>query len=75
MTLTTPVSPDLADSACSVADCLESAQVMASATVRINPGPDMPPDFGTVTFGLPVCPNHAHMLHRGCTLSHVHSGI
>jgi len=75
MTLTIPVSPDLADSACSVADCLESAQVMASATVRIDSGPDIPPDSGAVTFGLPVCPNHARLLHRGCTLSHFHSGL
>jgi hypothetical protein len=38
VTLTTPVSPDLAGSACSVAECLEGAQMTGSATVNLDPG-------------------------------------
>jgi hypothetical protein len=75
VTLTTPVSPDLAGSACSVAECLESAQVMGSATVRLDPGMEAPADFRTVTFGLPLCADHAHLLRLGCTLSVFRSGL
>ena len=75
MTLTTPVSPDLAGSACSIAECLEGAQVMGSATVRLDPGREAPADFQIVTFGLPLCPDHAHLLRLGCTLNDFRSGL
>jgi len=54
MTLTVPTSVELADSPCSVAECLETAQLMGSATVRVNPGVGAPPDFETLTVGLPL---------------------
>ena len=69
MTLTVPTSVELADSPCSVAECLETAQLMGSATVRVNPGVGAPPDFETLTVGLPLCVDHAHLLRLGCTLS------
>jgi hypothetical protein len=75
MTMTAIVSPELADSPCSVADCLEAAQVMGSATVAVDPGAGAPPDFGTVTFGLPMCSNHAHLLRLGCRLTGFTSGL
>jgi hypothetical protein len=75
VTLTTQVSPDLAGCACSVAECLESAHVMASATVSLEPSMEAPADFRTVTFGLPLCPDHAHLLRQGCTLSDFLSGL
>ena len=53
MTVTVPTSVELADSPCSVAECLETAQLMGSATVRVNPGVGAPPDFETLTVGLP----------------------
>ena len=34
-----------------------------------------PPDFRTVTFGLPLCADHAHLLRLGCTLTDFHSGL
>jgi len=75
MTLTVPTSVELADSPCSVAECLETAQLMGSATVRVNPGVGAPPDFETLTVGLPLCVEHAHLLRLGCTLSTFHSGL
>lgn len=75
MTLTAAPSSELADSPCSVADCLEVAHTMGSATVRVDPGATVPPDFATVTFGLPLCVDHAHLLHGGCALTHFNSGV
>jgi hypothetical protein len=75
MTLTAALSSELADTPCSVADCLEVAQTMGSAGVRIDPGIDAPPDFATLTLGLPLCINHAHLLRLGCTLAHFSSGL
>ena len=76
MTMTAQVSPgELADAPCSVADCLETASTMGAATVRIDPNVGAPPDFEIVTFGLPLCVNHAHLLRRGCDLIAFHSGI
>ena len=62
MTLTAALSSELADSPCSVADCLEFAQAMGSATVRVVAEVAVPPDFATVTFGLPLCIDHAHLV-------------
>ena len=75
MTVTARVSPELADTPCSVADCLESAQVMGRATVRVDPQVAAPPDFEIITFGLPLCTDHAHLLHLGCSLAHLDSGL
>jgi len=75
MTVTSPVSPDLVDTPCTVAECLERAHVMGRATVRVNPDSAAPPDFAIVTLGLPLCSNHAHLLHRGCVLSTFDSGL
>ena len=76
MTMTAQVSPgELADAPCSVAECLEPASTMGAATVSVDPHGDAPPDFGIVTFGLPLCINHAHLLRRGCDLLDFHSGI
>ena len=75
MTVTAPVSPDLSDTPCSVADCLESASTMGRATVRIDPKTAAPPDFEIITFGLPMCSHHAHLLRLGCTLDHFSSGL
>ncbi len=75
MTITAPLSPELCDSPCSVADCLEAAALMGAATVSINPALGAPPDFETVTFGLPLCTNHAHLLRLGCTLTRFSSGL
>ena len=47
---------------------------MGSATVRLDPGMEAPADFGTVTFGLPLCADHAHLLRQGCTLRDFRSG-
>jgi len=75
MTVTAPVSPELADSPCSIAECLESAHLMGSATVVIDPRVGAPPDFETVTLGLPLCTDHAHLLRLGCTLTNFTSGL
>jgi hypothetical protein len=75
VTVTARVSPDLADTPCSVADCLEPAALMGRATVHIDPETAAPPDFGAVTFGLPMCTDHAHLLRLGCTLDHFSSGL
>ncbi len=69
MTVTAPLNPELSDSPCSVAECLETAQLMGSATVRINPCLGAPPDFETLTVGLPLCTNHAQLLRLRCTLT------
>lgn len=70
-----PLSAELADSPCSVADCLETAQTMGSVSVLISPDVGAPPDFETVTFGLPLCIDHAHLLRLGCTLTRFSSGL
>jgi len=76
MTMTAPlISPELADAPCSVGECLETASTLGSATVRIDPTTGAPPDFETITFGLPLCANHAHLLHRGCRLVQFISGL
>jgi hypothetical protein len=75
MTMTVPLNPELADSRCSVGECLETAYLMGSATVRINPGIGAPPDFETLTLGLPLCTNHAHLLRLGCSLTQFNSGL
>ena len=48
---------------------------MARAVVKIDPTTWAPPDFEVITFGLPLCVNHAHLLRRGCSLTHFDSGI
>jgi hypothetical protein len=75
MTMTARLHPELCDSPCSVAECLEAAHVMASATVSVNPAVGAPPDFEVVTFGLPLCTNHAHLLRCGCILTRFNSGL
>jgi hypothetical protein len=75
MTVTVPLSAELCDTPCSVADCLETAHVMGSATVTISPGAGIPPDFQTVTLGLPLCTNHAHLLGPGCALTKFSAGL
>ena len=75
MTITVPLSIELADSPCSVADCLETAHTMGSASVRISPDIGAPADFESVTFGLPLCTDHAHLLRLGCTLTSFRSGL
>jgi len=75
MTMAALVNPELADTPCTVAECLETATTMGSATVRIDPLAGTPPDFETVTLGLPLCINHAHLLHQGCMLLNVHTGL
>lgn len=75
MTIAAPLSAELCDSPCSVAECLEAAHVMGSATVTINPSVGAPPDSEAVTFGLPLCTNHAHLLRLGCTLTRFNSGV
>jgi len=75
MTATAALNPELADTPCSVAECLETANVMGRATVSADPRTAMPPDFETVTLGLPLCVNHAHLLHHGCTLTAFDSGL
>lgn len=75
MTTTVLVNPELADAPCSVAECFETAATMASATVGIDPLTGTPPAVGTLTFGLPLCTDHAHLLHQGCTLLDFHHGL
>jgi hypothetical protein len=75
VTMTAPVSPDLADTPCSVADCLEPASLMGRAAVRVDPRTAAPPDFEVITFGLPLCFHHAHLLRLGCTLDQFSSGM
>jgi hypothetical protein len=75
VTVTAPLSPDLADTPCSVAECLERAGLMGRATVRVDRRIGAPPDFEVITFGLPLCTDHAQMLRLGCTLDHFSSGI
>jgi hypothetical protein len=75
MTMTARIHPELADASCSVAECLECAATMGAATVSVHPGRGAPPDFEILTFGLPLCVNHAHLLSRGCDLLDFHSGI
>lgn len=75
MTLTAAVSPDLADTPCSVAECLENAACMGRATVRVDSRMAAPPDFGVVTFGLPLCADHAWLLSLGCALDDFSSGL
>jgi hypothetical protein len=75
MTVTAPASPELADSPCTVGECLEPAGLMASATVQVDPKMRVPADFETITFGLPLCRNHAELLRLGCTLSRFNSGL
>jgi len=76
MTVTAQVSPgELADAPCSVAECFEPASTMGTATVSVDPHVGAPPDFDIVTFGLPICVNHAHLLRRGCELLEFRSGI
>lgn len=75
MTVTASLSPELSDGACCVAECLETAQLMGSATVRINPRVGAPPDFATLTVGLPLCTNHAQLFRLGCTLTQFTSGL
>ena len=76
MTMTAQVSPEeLADAPCSVAECFETASTMGTATVSVAPQAGAPPDFDIVTFGLPICVNHAHLLRQGCELLEFHSGL
>jgi hypothetical protein len=76
MTMTAlQASAELADTPCTVGECLETASTMGVATVRIDPGIDAPPDFQTLTFGLPLCSSHAHLLSRGCQLLDFHIGL
>jgi hypothetical protein len=75
MTMTALANPELADAPCSVAECFETATTMGAATVRIDPSAETPPDFQTLTLGLPLCSNHAHQLHHGCALVHNHPGL
>jgi hypothetical protein len=75
VTVTARLNPELADSPCSVAECLETAHLMGSATVRINPRVGAPPDFETITVGLPLCTDHAQLLRMGCTLTRFTSGL
>ena len=75
MTMTAHVSPELADTPCSVAQCFEPASTLGAATVTVDPRTGAPPDFGIITLGLPLCVNHAHLLRHGCTLVDFHSGI
>jgi hypothetical protein len=42
---------------------------MGAATVRIDALTNAPPDFETITFGLPLCVSRAHLLHGGATWS------
>jgi hypothetical protein len=75
VTLAIPVSYDLADTPCTVAECLEHADRMGRATVHVNPKMGAPPDFEVITLGLPLCTNHAHLLSMGCTLDDFNSGL
>jgi hypothetical protein len=75
VTMTAPVSPDLADTPCSVADCLEPASLMGRATVRTNPTTPAPPNLDVITFGLPLCTDHAQVLRAGCALDDFSSGL
>ena len=75
MTIAAATNPELADSPCSVAECLDAANRMGSATVSTDPGVGAPPDFLTLTLGLPLCAKHAHLLRMGCILTEFSSGI
>lgn len=75
MTMTAQIHPELADAPCTVAECLETATTMGVATLTVDPQTGAPPDFAIVTLGLPLCVNHAHLLHGGCALLDFHSGI
>jgi hypothetical protein len=75
MTIAAPLSAELCDSPCSVADCFETAQVLGSATVTVDPSVGVPPDSEAVTLGLPLCASHAHLLRTGCTLTNFDSGL
>jgi hypothetical protein len=75
MTETVVSIPDLSDTPCSVAECLETAHVMGRATLCTSPAVNAPPDFALLTLGLPLCSNHAQLLRMGCTLDHFHSGL
>lgn len=76
MTVTSaPMSPDLIDTPCSVAECLDPAHSMGRARVRVDaPGP-VPSDLTTMTFGLPLCLSHAQLLAHGCRLEGFDSGL
>jgi hypothetical protein len=75
MTIAALLSAELCDSPCSVADCLDPAQVLGSAVVSVNPSVGVPPDLGVITLGLPLCAEHAHLLRPGCTLTRFTSGL
>ena len=75
MTQTLHFTAELADSPCSVAQCLDTATSMGRAQVAIDPSTPAPPDFDNITLGLPLCFNHAHLLRRGCTLREFDSGL
>lgn len=75
MTLTAHANPELADSPCSVAECISPAHVMGSATVHVDPQTRAPADVEAVTLGVPLCGNHAELLRLGCTLTRFTSGL
>jgi hypothetical protein len=76
MTMTAQVSPgELADAPCSVAECFEVASTIGTATVSVDPHVGAPRDFDIVTFGIPICVNHAYLLRQGCELLELGSGM
>lgn len=75
MTVTTPLSAELADTPCSVAECWVTAAHLGRASIRIDPTIGAAPDFEIVTLGLPLCTNHAHLLRNGCSLRELSSGV
>jgi len=66
--------PELIGDYCSIADCLETADVMGRATIEVNPL-DGPPEQDSLTLGFPHCFEHAHRLRMGGRLVDLESGL
>jgi len=57
--------PELEQTFCVVADCLDPAQALASAHVVLPPTVGMPDGFEYLTLDIPVCFDHQHLLRLG----------
>lgn len=68
-------SSDLADTSCSVGECLKRAAAMGSAMVQADPNTIAPPDFRILSLGIPLCADHAYLLTGTCQLLEFTSGL
>lgn len=60
-----PLTPDLAGVLCAVCTCLDTADVVAHATVTPHRDVGLNPSDDTLVLELPVCAEHAHLLRMG----------